>query len=51
MMRLNISKGHAFIMVYSVSSRQSLKELSSIWDAIVENKQGQMQDIPVMLVG
>ncbi|CAG0919250.1 unnamed protein product [Notodromas monacha] len=51
MMRLNITKGHAFILVYSVTSRQSLKELSAIWDAILETKNEAMGDIPVMLAG
>uniref|UniRef100_A0A8B9XVS4 DIRAS family GTPase 2 n=1 Tax=Bos mutus grunniens TaxID=30521 RepID=A0A8B9XVS4_BOSMU len=39
MQRLSISKGHAFILVYSITSRQSLEELKPIYD------------IPIMLVG
>lgn len=31
MQRLSISKGHAFILVYSCTSRQSLEELRPIW--------------------
>ncbi|XP_076334293.1 GTP-binding protein Di-Ras2-like [Tachypleus tridentatus] len=50
MQRLNISKGHAFIMVYSVTSRQSLEELKAIFDVIKEVK-GDLEGIPQMLVG
>lgn len=38
MLRLNISKAHAFIMVYSVTSRQSLEELRPTWENILEIK-------------
>lgn len=38
MQRLNISKGHAFIMVYSITSRQSLEELRPTWEIIKEIK-------------
>ena len=38
MQRLNISKGHAFIMVYSITSRQSLEELKPTWEIIHEIK-------------
>ena len=38
MQRLSIGKGHAFILVYSVTSRQSLEELRPIRDVIVEMK-------------
>lgn len=31
MQRLSMSKGHAFILVYSCTSRQSLEELRPIW--------------------
>ncbi|CAO1419215.1 unnamed protein product [Diamesa hyperborea] len=50
MQRLSISKGHAFILVYSVCSRQSLEELRGIWSLIKELK-GDTASIPVMLVG
>ena len=49
MQRLNISKGHAFILVYSVTSRQSLEELKPVWDVIREVK-GHMDGVPIMLV-
>lgn len=50
MQRLSISKGHAFILVYSITSRQSLEELKPIYDIICETK-GDVDNIPVMLVG
>lgn len=50
MQRLSISKGHAFILVYSVCSKQSLEELRPIWNLIKELKPDITQ-IPVMLVG
>ncbi|XP_014209465.1 GTP-binding protein Di-Ras2 [Copidosoma floridanum] len=51
MQRLSISKGHAFILVYSVSSRQSFEELRPIWEVIRELKGQDITQIPVMLVG
>eukprot|EP00058_Branchiostoma_floridae_P003551 XP_002589039.1 hypothetical protein BRAFLDRAFT_59770 [Branchiostoma floridae] len=50
MQRLSISKGHAFILVYSITSKQSLLELKPIFDQICQIK-GNLQNIPVMLVG
>ncbi|XP_013783212.1 GTP-binding protein Di-Ras2-like [Limulus polyphemus] len=50
MQRLNISKGHAFILVYSITSKQSLEELKPIFDVIKEVK-GDIEGIPIMLVG
>ncbi|GAB1295376.1 GTP-binding protein Di-Ras1 [Apodemus speciosus] len=50
MQRLSISKGHAFILVFSVTSKQSLDELSPIYKLIVQIK-GSVEDIPIMLVG
>ena len=50
MQRLSISKGHAFILVYSISSRQSLEELRPIFTEICEIK-GDIESIPIMLVG
>ncbi|EFX68411.1 hypothetical protein DAPPUDRAFT_63150 [Daphnia pulex] len=50
MLRLNISKAHAFIMAYSVTSRQSLEELRPTWENILEIK-GSMENVPLMLVG
>ncbi|GFT72201.1 GTP-binding protein Di-Ras2 [Nephila pilipes] len=51
MQRLNISKGHAFILVYAVTSAQSLEELRPIFEVIKEVKGGDMEGIPIMLVG
>lgn len=50
MQRLSITKGHAFLLVYSVCSRQSLEELRPIWNLIKELKP-EISQIPVMLVG
>lgn len=50
MQRLSISKGHAFMLVYSVTSRQSLEELEQIYEQICQIK-GEIQKIPIMLVG
>lgn len=50
MQRLNISKGHAFILVFAITSRQSLEELRPIFDVIKEVK-GDIEGIPIMLVG
>lgn len=50
MQRLSISKGHAFILVYSVTSKQSLEELKPIMQEILEIK-GDVEGIPIMLVG
>ena len=44
MQRLSITKGHAFILVYSVCSKQSLEELKPIWSLIRELKVGSMGD-------
>lgn len=51
MQRLSISKGHAFILVYSVCSRQSLEELKPIYEVIKELKGPDLSQIPIMLTG
>lgn len=51
MQRLSITKGHAFILVYSVCSKQSLEELRAIWALVKELKGQEISQIPVMLVG
>ncbi|XP_037551047.1 GTP-binding protein Di-Ras1b [Nematolebias whitei] len=50
MQRLSISKGHAFILVYSITSKQSLEELKPIYQQILAIK-GNVESIPIMLVG
>ncbi|KAJ8982424.1 hypothetical protein NQ317_007772 [Molorchus minor] len=51
MQRLSISKGHAFILVFSVCSRQSLEELKPIFEVIRELKGPDLSQIPIMLTG
>ncbi|XP_044754094.1 GTP-binding protein Di-Ras2 [Coccinella septempunctata] len=51
MQRLSISKGHAFILVFSVCSRQSLEELRPIMEVIREVKGPDLSQIPIMVVG
>ncbi len=50
MQRLSISKGHAFILVYSIVSKSSLEELKPIMKEVIEIK-GDIEGIPIMLVG
>ncbi|KAL1267050.1 hypothetical protein QQF64_002725 [Cirrhinus molitorella] len=50
MQRLSITKGHAFILVYAVTSKQSLEELKPIFEQICVIK-GDIENIPIMLVG
>ena len=50
MTRLNMTTGHAFILVYSVANRQSVDELKPIITELRQIKQN-MEGIPVMLVG
>lgn len=50
MQRLSISKGHSFILVFSITSRQTLEELRPIWAEICSIK-GNTDDVPIMLVG
>ncbi|KAL4608306.1 GTP-binding protein Di-Ras2-like [Arapaima gigas] len=51
MQRLTISQGHAFILVYSVASQQTLEQLWPIYEEICEIKGSEMQYVPVVLVG
>jgi len=50
MQRLSISKGHAFILVFSIAAKQSLEELKSILELVNEVK-GTLEGFPLMLVG
>jgi len=51
MQKLSMSKGQAFIIVYSITSKQSLEELGPIVLALKEAKGEQISDTPIMLVG
>ncbi len=51
MQRLNIQKGHAFVLVYSITSKQSLEELKPIYKDIVELKGGKGVVYPIILIG
>ncbi|XP_039258155.1 GTP-binding protein Di-Ras2-like [Styela clava] len=50
MQRLSITRGHAFILVYSITSRQSMEELLPIYEQIKTLKHS-MDDVPLVLVG
>ncbi|XP_045148033.1 GTP-binding protein Di-Ras3 isoform X1 [Echinops telfairi] len=49
--RLAIAKGHAFILVYSVTKKQTLEELKAFYELIREIKGTNMQKCPIVLVG
>ncbi|VEL07883.1 unnamed protein product [Protopolystoma xenopodis] len=51
MQRLSISKGHAFLLVYSVTSKSSLEDLNSIYTELTRIKAAEFTRVPVMLVG
>ncbi len=51
MQRLSISKGHAFLLVFSVTSKQSLEELGPIILMLKEVKGVELDETPIMLVG
>uniref|UniRef100_A0A914QH10 GTP-binding protein Di-Ras2 n=1 Tax=Panagrolaimus davidi TaxID=227884 RepID=A0A914QH10_9BILA len=51
MQRLSVSKGHAFVLVYSVTSLQSYNELIPIVLMLQEVKGSALSDSPIMLVG
>uniref|UniRef100_A0A0K0DSX5 GTP-binding protein Di-Ras2 n=1 Tax=Strongyloides stercoralis TaxID=6248 RepID=A0A0K0DSX5_STRER len=51
MQRLSITKGNAFILVYSITSRQSLEELGPIILMLKETKKEKVSEVPIMLVG
>uniref|UniRef100_H2YV86 Small monomeric GTPase n=1 Tax=Ciona savignyi TaxID=51511 RepID=H2YV86_CIOSA len=50
MQRLSITRGDAFILVYSVTTRQSIEELTPIYQQIREIKRD-LQHVPIFLVG
>ncbi|XP_074933508.1 GTP-binding protein Di-Ras2-like [Phalacrocorax aristotelis] len=49
MQHLSISKGHAFILVYSITRHQSLEELRPIYEQICQIKGG-IESVPIMLL-
>jgi len=53
MQRLSIIKGNAFVLIYSVSSKQSLEELAPIIRMLQELKGDAISndEVPIMLVG
>ena len=51
MQRLSIQKGHAFMLVYSITSKQTLEELKPIYNQIREIKADQQCDTPILLMG
>ncbi|EJD75305.1 hypothetical protein LOAG_17513 [Loa loa] len=51
MQRLSISKGNAFVLVYSITSKQSLEELGPIILMLKEVKGESITEVPIMLVG
>ncbi|ULU07031.1 hypothetical protein L3Y34_018661 [Caenorhabditis briggsae] len=51
MQRLSISKGNAFILVYSVGNKQSFAELGPIVEMMKEEKGNAILSTPIMLVG
>jgi hypothetical protein len=51
MQRLSIQKGHAFMLLYSITSKQTLEELKPIYNQIREIKADQQNDTPILLMG
>ncbi|VDL96820.1 unnamed protein product [Schistocephalus solidus] len=51
MQRLSMSKGHAFVLVYSVNNRASLEDLTAIYQELASIKGTEIKVIPIMLVG
>ncbi|KAK0393340.1 hypothetical protein QR680_000160 [Steinernema hermaphroditum] len=51
MQRLSINKGNAFVLIYSVTSKQSLEELRPILLMLKEVKGEALAEVPIMLVG
>jgi hypothetical protein len=51
MQRLSIQKGHAFMLLYSITSKQTLEELKPIYNQIRDIKSDQQYDTPILLMG
>ncbi|CAL8073157.1 unnamed protein product [Calicophoron daubneyi] len=51
MQRLSISKGHAFILIYSITNKTSFEELQPLYNELATIKNEELPKVPVMLVG
>lgn len=51
MQRLSFQKGNAFVLVYSITSKQSLEELSRVINTLKQVKGEALSECPIMLVG
>jgi hypothetical protein len=51
MQRLSIQKGHAFILAYSITSKQTFEDLKPIYNQIREIKAEQQNETPILLMG
>jgi hypothetical protein len=51
MQRLSIQKGHAFILAYSITNKQTFEELKPIYTQIREIKAEQQNETPILLMG
>ncbi|TGZ68655.1 hypothetical protein CRM22_004145 [Opisthorchis felineus] len=51
MQRLSMSKGHAFILVYSVTNQSSFEELPHLYNELSIIKREELARVPIMLVG
>ena len=51
MQRLSIQKGHAFILAYSITSKQTFEDLKPVYNQIREIKVEQQNDTPILLMG
>ncbi|XP_036112847.1 GTP-binding protein Di-Ras3 [Molossus molossus] len=49
--RLAIARGHAFVLVYSVTKKQTLEELKPFYELIREIKGRNVRKYPIVLVG
>ncbi|CAF3666994.1 unnamed protein product [Rotaria socialis] len=51
MQRLSIQKGHAFILAYSITSKQTFEDLKPIYNQIREIRVDQQNETPILLMG
>ena len=50
MRKLSITTGHAFVLVYSITSEKSFEEMKKIWEQIKEERSN-YQELPCVIVG